>query len=55
LITGANIVNQGKITPSYLLSQDYAFSIIGICPSGFDTAINFLPGGKHIFLDLIDD
>ncbi|GAB2624508.1 dihydroorotase [Belliella aquatica] len=55
LITGANIVNEGKITPLDILIQDGLFYNIGKDLSEFDADIKIDARGKYIFPGLIDD
>ena len=55
LITGANIVNEGKITPLDILIKDGLFYNIGNDLSEFDADIKIDGTGKYIFPGLIDD
>lgn len=55
LITGANIVNEGKITPMDILIQDGVFYNIGKDLSEFEADITIDASGKYIFPGLIDD
>ncbi len=55
LITGANIVNEGKITPMDILIQDGVFYNIGKDLSEFEADIHIDASGKYIFPGLIDD
>ena len=55
LITGANIVNEGKITRSDILIQDGVFYNIGRDLSEFEADIAIDASGKYIFPGLIDD
>ncbi|AFL84168.1 dihydroorotase, multifunctional complex type [Belliella baltica DSM 15883] len=55
LITGANIVNEGKITPLDILIQDGLFYNVGNDLSEFDADIKIDAKGKYIFPGLIDD
>ncbi|MCH7401256.1 dihydroorotase [Belliella kenyensis] len=55
LITGANIVNEGKITPMDILIQDGLIYNVGSDLSEFDADIKIDGKGKHIFPGIIDD
>lgn len=55
LITGANIVNEGKITPLDILIKEGLFYNIAKDLSNFDADIKIDGRGKYIFPGLIDD
>lgn len=55
LITGANIVNEGKITRSDILIKDGVFYNIGKDLSEFEADMTIDANGKYIFPGLIDD
>jgi dihydroorotase len=55
LITGANIVNEGKITRSDILIKDGVFYNIGKDLSEFEADMTIDASGKYIFPGLIDD
>lgn len=55
LITGANIVNEGKITPLDILIKEGLFYNIAKDLSNFDADIKIDGTGKYIFPGLIDD
>ncbi|WP_373521296.1 dihydroorotase [Aquiflexum sp.] len=55
LITGANIVNEGKITRSDVLIKDGMFYNIGTDLSEFEADTTIDASGKYIFPGLIDD
>jgi dihydroorotase len=55
LITGANIVNEGKITRLDILIQDGLFYNVGPDLSNFDADLKIDANGKYIFPGLIDD
>ena len=55
LITGANIVNEGKITRLDILIQDGLFYNVGPDLSNFDADLKIDAKGKYIFPGLIDD
>ncbi|MCH7409740.1 dihydroorotase [Belliella sp. DSM 111904] len=55
LITGANIVNEGKITPMDVLIQDGLIYNVGNDLSEFEADIKIDGTGKHIFPGIIDD
>ncbi|MFD2035694.1 dihydroorotase [Belliella marina] len=55
LITGANIVNEGKITPLDILIKDGLFYNVGNDLSEFDADIKIDASGKYVFPGLIDD
>ncbi|SMD43087.1 dihydroorotase [Aquiflexum balticum DSM 16537] len=55
LITGANIVNEGKITRLDILIQDGVFYNVGPDLSNFDADLKIDANGKYIFPGLIDD
>lgn len=55
LITGANIVNEGKITRSDILIKDGVFYNIGKDLSEFEADMTIEANGKYIFPGLIDD
>jgi dihydroorotase len=55
LITGANIVNEGKITRMDILVQDGVIYNMGKDLSHFKADINIVAEGKYIFPGLIDD
>lgn len=55
LITGANIVNEGKITRLDILIQDGLFYNVGPDLSNFDADLKIDASGKYIFPGLIDD
>jgi dihydroorotase len=55
LITGANIVNEGKITRLDILIQDGVFYNVGPDLSNFDADLKIDAHGKYIFPGLIDD
>lgn len=55
LITGANIVNEGRITPGDVLIQDGRIAKIGTNLS-HESADHYIDGsGKHLFPGVIDD
>jgi len=55
LITGANIVNEGKITRSDILIKDGVFYNVGKDLSEFEADMTIDASGKYIFPGLIDD
>ncbi len=55
LITGANIVNEGKITRSDILIKDGMIYNIGRDLSEFEADVHIKADGKHVFPGLIDD
>lgn len=55
LITGANIVNEGKILPLDLLIKDGLFYNVGGDLSEFEADMTIDASGKYIFPGLIDD
>lgn len=55
LITGANIVNEGKITRSDILIKDGLFYNVGKDLSEFEADMTIDATGKYIFPGLIDD
>jgi dihydroorotase len=55
LITGANIVNEGKITRLDILIKDGLFYNVGPDLSNFDADLKIDANGKYIFPGLIDD
>lgn len=55
LITGANIVNEGRITPGDVLIRDGRISKIGLNLSQESADIRIDGTGKHLFPGVIDD
>ncbi|EOZ92315.1 Dihydroorotase [Indibacter alkaliphilus LW1] len=55
LITGANIVNEGKITPSDILIKDGIIFNVGKDLSEFEADMTIDASGKHVFPGVIDD
>lgn len=55
LITGANIVNEGKITRSDILIKEGIFYNVGKDLSEFEAELTIDAKGKYIFPGLIDD
>ena len=55
LITGANIVNEGKITLADIIVQDGMIYNIGPDLSDFEADIHIDATGKYVFPGLIDD
>lgn len=55
LITGANIVNEGKITRSDILIKEGIVFNVGKDLSGFEADMTIDAKGKHIFPGVIDD
>ncbi|WP_075351779.1 dihydroorotase [Algoriphagus marinus] len=55
LITGANIVNEGRISPNDLLVEDGRISKIGADLSKEKADIHINASGKYLFPGLIDD
>lgn len=55
LITGANIVNEGKITRSDVLIKEGIIFNVGNDLSEFDVDMTIDASGKHIFPGVIDD
>lgn len=55
LITGANIVNEGRISPGDVLVKDGRISKIGINLSNENADVHIDGSGKHLFPGIIDD
>jgi dihydroorotase len=55
LITGANIVNEGRISPGDVLVQNGRIAKIGTDLSAFPADIHIDGRGKHLFPGVIDD
>lgn len=55
LITGANIVNEGRISPGDILVKDGRIAKIGLDLSKEKADIHLDGSGKHLFPGLIDD
>ncbi len=55
LITGANIVNEGRISPGDVLVKDGRIAKIGTDLSSEHADIRIDGGGKHLFPGVIDD